>query len=138
MQLLETTLNNLVVSGFRRNQTHLFNMNHLITMIAVILHLAFFYFGADNVDEYVTSAYFTTTALGILISCTNSICKAPAIFTLIDNTQNFVDKRKCIFSDMEDFSILYFATNFFHLSRNPIFKTERNLHKNPSNCGKIQ
>lgn len=105
MQLLETTITNLATSGFRRNQTHLFNMNHLISMFAVISHLAFYFCEADNVVDYVNSAYFTTTALGISISFTNSITKATAIFALVDSSQKFVDKREFTFLDMKSFNL---------------------------------
>lgn len=117
MKLLETTLTNLAVSGFRRNQTHLFNMNHLISMFAFISHLAFFFYEAENLVEYVNSAYFTTTTLGIFISFTHSIYKAPAIFTLVDNAQKLVDKRECNENNYYQVYIYLLSSHEYHFAQ---------------------
>lgn len=97
MKLFQTTTINLALSGFHPDHTHLLNMNHLISIFAVISHLAFFFCEADNIIEYVNSAYFTTTTLGIFISFTNSIYKAKTIFILISNTEKLVNKSECRF-----------------------------------------
>lgn len=94
MKLFVTTTKILALSGFHPNKTHMLNANHLISLFAVISHLVFFFCEADNIIEYVNSAYFTTTTLGIFLSFTHSIYKAPNIFILIGNTEDLVNKSE--------------------------------------------
>lgn len=100
MKVFETTRMIFVLSGFRPNETHLFNMNHLISMFAVISHVAFFFYEVDNVRGYVNSAYLITTTFGIFISFTHSIYKATTIFILISNVEKLVNKSECKWADI--------------------------------------
>ena len=138
MKICETIRLNLGLSGFRPNQTHLLNMNHLISIFASITHVAFFFCEAENVIEYVNSAYFTTTTLGIFISHTNSICKSTTLFILIENLEKIVNRSNlALCKNSSDLSIIIHFPNFYSC-RNKISNIEGNLHQSPSIGGKIQ
>lgn len=79
----------LAQCSYYPNQTNSFNGKRLLAILAAFLivasHFLFLFYEADNVVEYVSSAYLSSTTLGFLLSLIDTTLHTEAIFKLIDN-----------------------------------------------------
>ena len=88
MKLFETIRMNLAKCLYFPNQVRLFDTKRLlatfIAFLSVISHFLFLFFGAEKMTQYVISAFWTTTILGIFCSFVHTTIKTATIFVLID------------------------------------------------------
>lgn len=97
MKLFEIIRKNLATCLYFSNQNYIFNVKRLLATIAaflvVVSFFLFLFYEADNVTEYVSSAYFTTALLGIFLSLVDTTFKTEAIFILIDIDSGEIMRR---------------------------------------------
>lgn len=139
MKFFKTIKMNLAKCLYYPNHTQLFDMKRLlITGAAFLIVVSFFlflFYEAVSMIEYVSSAYFTTTILGIFLSFIDTTFKTKIIFTIIDDNIGGIVKKsewRYFFSRKNTFEKLYI------IFRIRISICTNNLHQNPSNCRKIQ
>lgn len=74
---------------YHPNQAHIFDMKRSMVAFAAFLVVASFFafliFEADNMAEYVNSAYFTTTLFGVFCSFIHTSTETATIFLLLDS-----------------------------------------------------
>lgn len=88
---------NLAKCLYYPNQTNLFNGKRLLAIFVafsiVVSYTLFLFYEADRIVEYVSSAYLSSTTLGIFLSLIDTTLHTEAIFKLIDNDIKEITKR---------------------------------------------
>lgn len=118
MEFFKTIKMNLSKCLYFPNQVHMFNMKRLLitipSFLVVVSIFSFFFYEADNVIEYVRTAYMSVTTLGIFVSFLSTMYKTNKIFILIDiDIEQTI--RKSEYAIKETFSLIETNTALFFL-----------------------
>lgn len=89
------------------NKNNTWNRRKVLTYFMLVqltgTSIIFFLFEAKTFKEYADSFYISATASLKVCTYTVSLWKMPKVFKLIDNFQNFIQKRKFSFHFIETF-----------------------------------
>lgn len=135
MKYFTTIRKNLATCSYYPNQTCFFDTKRLAIIFVALLTFASFFKvlidGADNITDYIYSAYFTTTMICAFCSFIYTSIKTPTIFALIhDDTGEIMKKsRSSIFNI---FLIWLFKNAIIIFARNDMSGIEKKIHQNPS------
>lgn len=109
MNLFETIKKNLAMCLYHPNQTRLNDIKRLLAafmlFLAIVSFLAFLVYEAENMEEYVFSAYFMNVVMTIFCSFIHTSTETATMFVLIDRDIIEVIKK----SKFELKSILFFG-----------------------------
>lgn len=107
MKIGKTLKTKLARCLYDRNQPQLFYMKRSLTIaycyFGISLIILFVPFEANNVTEYVTSAFVSVASIGIVTSFIDTSIKSAKVFSLIDLIEKIVNSSKyfelfCFFS----------------------------------------
>lgn len=98
MEFGKTSKMNLTKCFYYPNQTHVFNSKRLLVALLGILaigsNVLYVFRVAHDAMEYVISAFFIVTAIGIFVSFIDTSMKTAKIYSLIDFGVKIVRKSK--------------------------------------------
>lgn len=94
MKFFETIKLNLDKCGYSPNPTRSFYTKRLLiglrAFLTVLSNFIFFFYKADNIEQYINAAYFITSNFGIFLSLIHTSSKTAAIFITIDEFEKSV------------------------------------------------
>lgn len=135
MEFGKTAKMNLAMCFYDRNQTEIFHWKRLVFILicapGIWSTILFVIFEADNVAEYVTSAFINSAVIGVFSSFIDTSCNSAKIFTFFDLAEKIIERSKH-FKILNSFRWLFNVLKLsliYKLNRIEMLTIESNVHQ---------